>query len=428
MGSVLRGEPRRRWLLLVVVVVAAVLGTAAVALNRRDKLDPLDANREGEEFYQVQDSDLYCKKCPAGTYVAEHCKEKNGSSKCLPCKEDEYIEYPNDFSKCLGCRTCREDQVELRPCRAISDTQCACRNGTFCSPDHPCEMCQKCRPRCAKDEVELAPCTPHSDRQCGPPTDTFSGSSSKWGAAGGGETSYNLIMIITVVAAVVILLVVVSVWKCCCRRRSPDGRVDAVAVDGIPEGPVSALPSRDHPTQLVSASLLPQDYLIRKLGYQSGGLGTQDNIRNELFSRDQLLPGVTGSVTPSAPGLQVTGPRTSYSSVQPRRNLVPVEGKDPVSLLRRSFEIFARDVPPKDWKRFGRALDLLENDIALAEMNDKYSLEPFFQMLNMWQNREGMNASVNTLLETLHEIKLGGVAEDISSKLVQQGSFQYELI
>lgn len=94
--------------------------------------------------------------------------------------------------------------------------------------------------------------------------------------------------------------------------------------------------------------------------------------------------------------------------------------------MRSSFEIFAQDVPWKDWKRFGRALGLLENDIALAEMNDRYALEPFFQMLHMWQNREGLNASVNTLLETLHRINLGGIAEDISSKLVQQGSFQYE--
>lgn len=95
--------------------------------------------------------------------------------------------------------------------------------------------------------------------------------------------------------------------------------------------------------------------------------------------------------------------------------------------MRLSFDIFAREVPCKDWKRFGRALELLENDIALAEMNDRYSLEPFFQMLNTWQNRQGMNASVNTLLETLHQINLGGIAEDISSKLVQQGSFQYEV-
>ncbi|NXL63544.1 TR10B factor, partial [Chordeiles acutipennis] len=308
--------------------------------------------------------------------------EQNSSSKCLPCKKDEYIEYPSDFLKCLRCRTCREDQVEVSPCQADSNTRCACKNSTFCSPDHPCEMCQKCRPRCPKDEVELAPCTPHSDLQCGPPTNTSSSSS-------------NLLIVIIFVVVFVVLLVLACLWKCCCCRSPGEHRVW-----GTP-GQVTR-PKR-------------------------GGLGTQDNIRNEQFSRDQLLQRASGSVTPKDPGLEETETGTSQSSVKPRKNLVPVEGKDPVILLRRSFDIFAQDVPCKDWKRYGRALGLLENDIALAEMNDKYSLEPFFQMLNTWQNREGMKASVNTLLETLCEINLGGIAEDISSKLVQQGSFQYEV-
>ncbi|XP_074899661.1 tumor necrosis factor receptor superfamily member 10A-like isoform X5 [Buteo buteo] len=393
MRSALRAAPRRRCLPLLLLLFAdASLGAAAAALNRRDKLDALDRSRGGEEFYQDPDSGRYCKKCPAGTYVAEQCKEQNGSSRCLPCKEDEYIEYPNSFTKCLGCRTCREDQVELSPCQAVRDTQCACKNGTFCSPDHPCEMCQKCRPQCPKDEVEQAPCTPHSDRQCGPPTGTFSG------------LSNNLIVTIVGVVCVVVLVLPLLVWKCCCRRSPGDGR------------------------DLSGKSCSVMDYLWRQLTrYQRGSLGTQDNIRNERFSRDQLLPRAPGLVTPSAPGPEVVPPRSSHPSVKPRRNLVPVEGKDPVILLRLSFDIFAREVPCKDWKRFGRALELLENDIALAEMNDRYSLEPFFQMLNTWQNRQGMNASVNTLLETLHQINLGGIAEDISSKLVQQGSFQYEL-
>ncbi|NXF53084.1 TR10A factor, partial [Oceanites oceanicus] len=326
--------------------------------------------------------------------------EQNGSSKCLPCKEDEYIEYPNDFTKCLGCRTCREDQVELSPCRAVSDTQCACRNGTFCSPDHPCEMCQKCRPRCPKDEVELAPCTPHSDRQCGPPTGTFSGSSNE------------LIITITVVVAV-LLLIFGCFWKYGSCRSPGEHRVP-----GTP------------------GALAPAEALH---GCGLGGLGTQDNIRNEQFSRDQLLPRALGSVTPSAPGPEVHEHVPLLGRARPRSDaflpcswpaVIPKLGNAfpfPPPVLRRSFDIFARDVPYKDWKRFGRALDLLENDIALAEMNDKYSLEPFFQMLNTWQNRQGMNASVNTLLETLHQINLGGIAEDISSKLVQQGYFQYEV-
>ncbi|XP_074419535.1 tumor necrosis factor receptor superfamily member 10B isoform X2 [Larus michahellis] len=332
----------------------AALETDAAALDRRDKVDPLDASRGGEDFYQVQDGNHYCKKCSAGTYVAQHCKEPNGSSVCLPCEKDEYIEYPNDFSKCLGCQRCREDQVELSPCRATSNTQCACKRGTFCSPDHPCEMCQKCRPRCPQGEVELAPCTPHSDRQCGPPTGTVSG------------LSYNYIVII-VVAVVVLPVVLFCFWKyrsCCC----PGGGRD-----------------------LSRKSCNVVEYVVQRMTrYQRGRTEVEDNFQNE-------------------------------------RILVPVQGEDPVILLRRSFDFFARDVPYKDWKRYGRALDLLENDIVLAELNDKYSLEPFFQMLNTWHNRQGMNASVNTLLETLRRINLGGIAKDISSKLVQQGYFQYEV-
>ncbi|KAF1398746.1 Tumor necrosis factor receptor superfamily member 10B, partial [Spheniscus mendiculus] len=310
--------------------------------------------------------------------------EQNGSSKCLPCKEDEYIEYPNDFTKCLGCRTCREDQVELSPCRAVSDTQCACRNGTFCSPDHPCEMCQKCRPRCPENEMELAPCTPHSDRQCGPPTGTFSDSSSK----------YMSVPLCSVVLGRGLML-------------------SSAFTKLISLG---ELPGLDHGFCMEMArGLLPLFWV-------------QDCKICLLQSAARVLCKFNADAEQTdSSSLPVMVPRTSHPNVKPRRNLVPVQGKDPVTLLRRSFDIFARDVPCKDWKRFGRALDLLENDIALAEMNDKYSLEPFFQMLNTWQNREGMNASVNTLLETLHQINLGGIAEDISSKLVQQGSFQYEV-
>ncbi|XP_067168574.1 tumor necrosis factor receptor superfamily member 10A-like isoform X1 [Apteryx mantelli] len=390
----MRDAPRRRCLLLPLLLLLpeAFWGTVAVALDRRDNLDHLDLSRGREDFYQVQDGDHYCKKCPAGTYVAEPCKVQNGSSKCLPCKEDEYIEYPNDFSKCLGCRTCREDQVQLSPCKATKDTQCACKNGTFCSPDHPCEMCQKCQARCPEGEVERAPCTPHSDLQCGPPTDAFPSS------------QQNMIVIIVVVLFVVALLAI-CLWKCCCSHCSHGG-------DGRD--------LRRKSSSVVDCIMLR----LRRCAW--GGLGMQDNIRNEQVIRDQqqeLLSTGPDSVVPGAPALDAM---PMCPGVNVRRKLVPVQGEDPVILLRRSFDIFAREVPYKDWKRYGRALDLLENDIALAEMNDRYSLEPFFQMLNTWQNRQGMKASVNMLLETLDRIDLGGVAGDISFRLIQQGFYQYE--
>ncbi|XP_062452712.1 tumor necrosis factor receptor superfamily member 10A-like isoform X1 [Rhea pennata] len=390
----MRGAPRRRCPLLLLSLSEAFWGTVAIALNKRDRLDHLDLSTGREDFYWVQDGYHYCKKCPAGTYIAEHCKVQNGSSSCLPCKEDEYTEYPNAFSKCLGCLTCREDQVQLSPCKATKNTQCACKNGTFCSPDHPCEMCQKCQARCPEGEVERDPCTPHSDLQCGPPTD----------ASPGSQKSMIVIFVVVLFTA---MLLAFCLWKCCCKHHSHGG-------DG-----------RD--LRRKSSSVM--DYImlqLRRCAWR--GLETEDNIRNNQVVQDQqqeLLSAALNSIAPSAPALEEAVPRISCPGVNARRKLVPVQG-DSVTLLRRSFDIFAREVPYKDWKRYGRALDLLENDIALAEMNDKYSLEPFFQMLNTWLNRQGMKASVNVLLETLDRIELGGVAGDIAFRLVQQGFYQYE--
>lgn len=393
MRPVLRCAPRRRCpsplLVLLVLVTEVSLGTAALALNRRDKLDLLDPSRGEEEFYLVQNSNIYCRKCAAGTYVEDHCKEQNGFSKCLPCKDNEYIEYPNDLHNCFGCRTCREDEVELSPCRAIRDTQCACRNGTFCSPEHPCEMCQKCRPRCPKGEVELAPCTPLSDRRCGPPAATFSG------------LSTGLAVVISL-AALLVLVVLLCLWKHYCCHSTGDRR------------------------DLSRKSCSVVDYLVQHLmRFRSRGLGTQDNMRNEQFSRDQLLSGTPGEVTPSAPGPEVTALGTSQPSVKPRKKLVPVQGAEPYARLRSSFYTFAQKVPHDHWKRFGRALNLLENDIALAEKEG--GLEMLIEMLKKWQEKGTIDTSVNTLLDILHQINLGGVAEDISSQLVKEGSFQYEV-
>ncbi|NXX45076.1 TR10B factor, partial [Tricholaema leucomelas] len=304
--------------------------------------------------------------------------------KCLPCNESEFTEYPNDFPKCLRCQVCREDQVELSPCQATRNTQCACRNGTFCSPDHPCEMCQKCRPRCPKGEVELAACTPHSDRRCGPPTATSSGSSN------------NLYLIIGGMLFLVLLVLLLLYLKCC--RRSSGEHQKCLLRDLR----VLSLEKR----RLRGDLIAPFSSLTE--GWSQVGLGS---------SPKQQGPGQEEMAS--------SCPRGALSA--PAVHALPLSFSLPLPLvLRSSFDIFAEVVPLKHWRRYGRALDLLDNDIDLAEKNDKYSRECFFQMLNTWHNKEGLDASVNTLLDTLHRISLAGVARDISDRLIKQGLFQYE--
>ncbi|XP_031463905.1 tumor necrosis factor receptor superfamily member 10B-like isoform X4 [Phasianus colchicus] len=312
----------------------------------------------------VLEPDLYSNKCPMGTYLA------NDSSKCLPCKEHEYTEHPNDFSKCLGCRTCREDEVEVSPCIRTRNTQCACKNGTFCLPDHPCEMCQKCQTQCPKGEVRIAPCTQHSDLQCAPFLD-ISSMSSEFGRGEGWRLGPAVVaaaphtpmlstladMIVIIVMAVVLVFLLLFACFCCiyCRKRN-------------------------------------------------GG---------ELCRKPSAMVEVA--------------PTTSNPNVETQKKLVPVPGGDPITVLSSSFNTFADHVPLPEWKRFGRVLGLLENKLYEAEQKNGSSGEPLCQMLNTWLNKEGSKASVNTLLEALSQINLSGVADIIASKLIRDGYFQYEM-
>ncbi|OXB54297.1 hypothetical protein ASZ78_002816 [Callipepla squamata] len=335
----------------------------------------------------------------------------NGSE-CVLCKEDEYTEYPNDFPKCLGCRTCREDQVELSPCTRTRNTQCACKNGTFCLPDHPCEMCQKCQTRCPKGEVRIAPCTQHSDLKCGPPLDTSSSFPTSIVIAGA---------LLTVFLGSLLLVL----WRCYCNHHGT-AHGKAVLGGGV-LGRVSCNPHfEEEGLQLgCSAFLSQQNRLLQRLGIRDNSCNEQ--IYQQQQQQQQLLPAVQGSEVPRAVELEEMPLRTSNPNVEAWRKLVPVPGEDPIVLLRRSFNTFVNCVPFPEWKTFGRALDLTENDIYLAEQHDRCSREPFIQMLNTWLNRQGSNASVNMLLETLPRIGLGGVADEVASKLVKEGYFQYKV-
>ncbi|XP_027762755.1 tumor necrosis factor receptor superfamily member 10B-like [Empidonax traillii] len=412
---------------------------------------------------------------PAGTHLADFCTEPNGSSECSPCKREEFMEYPNVFHSCYECRKCREDQVELSPCQATRNTECACKEGTFCDPDLPCEMCEKCQPRCPEGQMVLSPCTPYRDLQCGP--------------AKGTDLFYVWIIIGVVILVIIVLLI--CKYLSCCPEGPGHGRADGCSWN----------------PDTIRASLLPQNYLTQKLRwYRRVNVGTQDNDLNEQRSRDQPLPvespscktcslqstaralcgfkaaaeqtallslartprgsspcswpaaspepgnrdvlGVEGGVLPQEPlergrgspvpalgglgdsfcarawwvlqtlPLQVMLQRAPCPRERPRRDLVPQTGKEPIPALRGTFYIFA-GINYSYWKKFGRSLDVQENDLPLDRAQDS-----FYEMLNKWLEREGSKASVNTLLETLDQLGLSGIADDISSELLRRGLFK----
>ncbi|KFO94822.1 Tumor necrosis factor receptor superfamily member 10A, partial [Buceros rhinoceros silvestris] len=79
-----------------------------------------------------------------GTYVAQHCSAPHSEGRCVSCTEGEtYTAHENGLEECLPCRQCKDDQITLRPCTVMQDTECQCQPGYFC-PAEGCEICQRC--------------------------------------------------------------------------------------------------------------------------------------------------------------------------------------------------------------------------------------------------------------------------------------------
>ncbi|XP_064587032.1 tumor necrosis factor receptor superfamily member 10B [Zonotrichia leucophrys gambelii] len=411
---------RRGWLWLwlclpalpLLLTQAAPWEASAVALRKRDSLDSLDLRWE-DDYYRKSDG-VYCKKCPAGTHLIKECEEQGGSSTCQSCGPGEYMEYPNTFPSCQECSKCREDQVELSPCQPQRNTVCACRNGTFCPPEHPCEMCQKCQPRCPDGQVVLKPCTPTSDLECGPDTATF--------------PSYLTGGIIAGIVIVILIAIGIGIGTALCCWKQPCS------------SPGDESPSSKKPFEIVLQKLrrckrensgrednIPNERTERQLRERLAierqvPLGQRERVSNCCCSlvgavghchcrSGTVIPGVTLSLQEMLPS----------KSERLWRTLVPPPGTEPSQALKSTFYTFGKKVPRDDWRRFGLNLNLEDIDIPMGQ-----SLDDFYNMMRRWQNREGSKASVNTLLDTLDRLSLGGVAEDICKTLVQERGFEYE--
>ncbi|TFK08227.1 Tumor necrosis factor receptor superfamily member 10B [Platysternon megacephalum] len=394
--------------LLLLCLFAHEAKSASVSLAQDPEgpqLIPIALSRSTEDFEFYQHEDHLCRKCPAGFHVEKHCVTSNTSGKCTRCEEGaEFTEYPNALSKCLTCRVCRKDEVQLSRCNSSKNTQCTCMNGTFCSPDHPCEICQRCRLRCPDGDVQVSSCTPQSDIQCVHPTDPP--------PVAGGIAGWTAVWI---AAPVILILLAVFLWWCWYSRNSSPGG-DSRKMSASFKFPVTK-----------ARILSPLRNCTR------GRLATQDNRRNEQLDQESQhgLLAVsdpkeavrknsrceTTALSPADSAPKQEGNPASQMASR-RKKLVPGRGKDPIETLRCSFDTFTQEVPFKDWRRFGRALLLTENEIEIAERTDKYSQEPHYQMLCTWLNKAGVGASVNQLLETLDKIDLRGVADIICSKLL----------
>uniref|UniRef100_A0A8D2LA19 Uncharacterized protein n=1 Tax=Varanus komodoensis TaxID=61221 RepID=A0A8D2LA19_VARKO len=276
----------------------------------------------------------------AGNRIVTHCTIPETASQCQPCDRDTYFKYMNQLDKCLPCKICR-DLVEIQPCTQTSDTECRCKNGTYCVPRLPCETCHRCTPSCPNGEKMEQPCTPTNNIKCVPlPTSPTP------------ATATNVGMY-------------VCIWVC----------------DGF-----SIKTSRACSTVLQPGKLLSP------------------------FPSESRFGNQCPRILPFFPAFAATQPFVFYLLLA----------------LSLSLEIFVKEVPVMQWRRYMRALGLTSNEIHTVAMSESHVNEQHFQMLQLWLDKNGRKATLDVLLQALCDIEHRGVEERVRRMLIDQGLYVWE--
>ncbi|XP_054854044.1 tumor necrosis factor receptor superfamily member 10B [Eublepharis macularius] len=372
----------------------------AKALSISRKTSPVVSAQSGEasEFYEYQGR--LCKMCPAGHFVLQECKTAGSESICQLCPSDYFTTHWNAFHACAPCKICRSlDEVELKSCNRTSNTECACKEGTFCFPDQPCETCHKCRLRCPDGEVMEKHCTPQSDIQCRPVQ-----TSSPPPPSGKSNSKTLILSLCGIIMVIIAGIIIFLMYK---RRRNPRWCF------------------RGHTTNRAN-SIHSKTVLWLQTKFICGQQESKDNERN---TEVDLAPQPSWPKRAGPSAARQPEEAIPLQKEEERRKLIPVGEKDPAEILLRSFYTFVEEVPLNKWQSYMMVLGLTLNEIEIAQANFRNSVaEQHFQMLRIWQEKNGKGASLDTLLETLCDpnVNLKGVEVKIRKSLIFKHLYAYE--
>ncbi|XP_041855200.1 hematopoietic death receptor isoform X2 [Melanotaenia boesemani] len=341
---------------------------------------------------------ICCLSCPPGKYVKSTCTKAGEMGACEECSVGTYAEHANGLQQCFRCTLCRSDQEVVRPCSPTQNTECQCKPGLFCHPDHACEVCKKCS-RCESDEEEVRNCTATTNTEC------------KKIQSKSSSTLVVLVVLAFVLLAVSVAVVVIYKKKC----RTTDSQTNLPG--GIKPGSEYAEGRKAGSTNLITRPLVrPKSYA-----------GMEDEHKMLCETPSSSASNSQHSLT--SPPCQFTTPLQASPAVHvwPNRRedapfpiLVPVNGEES---LRSCFEYF-EEVDVDHHKRFFRHLDFSDN---MIKSKDTLQYEDkVHELLNMWVEREGKEASLNDLLKALLDLNQRRTAERIKEKAVSHHHYVCE--
>lgn len=343
--------------------------------------------REESEYLH---GNICCMNCPPGQRVTSACTAEGSRGGCQECGHGTFMEHSNGLRQCFRCTQCRSDQDAVVACAPAHDTKCECKAGRFCSPEEACEVCRKCA-SCGKDEVLVRNCTPTSNSECKkvPPPET-----------GSPSTGTNVIIAIVVATAVTSLLVAAGVWWS--RRKTGSGR--SLTAEQRPALGHRPLLVRSKP----GAHGLAEDHKTLCESLASSASNSQYSL--------------VSCVCPAPPrgASPLTLPPPTTREEEPFPLLVAVNGEES---LRRCFDYFVQ-VDIDYHRRFFRSLGLDDNVI---KSKDSFPYEDrIHELLNVWIEKTGRDASINHLLGPLLELDQRRTAENIKEKAVGSGHYRLD--
>ncbi|XP_037114784.1 hematopoietic death receptor isoform X3 [Syngnathus acus] len=381
------------------VVISVLIGLfASTASFPWADLDlPIRTQREvrcrDEEY---RSGNICCLNCPAGTHRKSACTTPGEKGQCEECEDGTHTQHANHLTQCIPCTLCHSDQVIFRPCSHTQDAECHCKAGLFCDPDQACETCIKCS-RCEKDEEVVRNCTATSNTECKKiPTQS--------------NSSSGIVEAIAIIVSVLVVLGIVGALIFCCMKKRARGSVGNESK--VEEG-------RNEQTQRGCSGLIFAQSLVR---VQSAS-ATVDECQALCESRNSSASSSQQNLTSLPPALATLAApaqrayQPDLREDEPFPELIPVNGVDS---LRKCFEYF-EEVDIDFYNRFFRQLDLHGNVIR---SKDQLPYEDrIHELLNVWVEKEGKDASLNDLLKALLKFDQRRTAETIKEKALENGHY-----
>ncbi|XP_070760318.1 hematopoietic death receptor isoform X1 [Enoplosus armatus] len=367
------------------------------------------ACREDMEYLN---GNICCLNCEAGTRMVSPCTTPEQKGKCEECNDGTYTEHSNGLKHCFKCTQCRSDQDIVRGCTQTQDTECQCKSGRFCAPDQACEVCKKCS-RCKKDEEIVRNCTSTTNTEC-----------KKIQTSAGSASGNTLVIVPLSLFAVLLVIVAVGVymWRRCratdSQRNPSDGqKAGQHYSDNCPTEDGSNGETR---RRSCSNLMLPRPLVRAK-----SSTGTEDerkvlceSLNSSASNSQHSLTGPVSDPTPPPRASPTLPRRPNRREDEQFPKLVPLNG---VESLMKCFEYF-EEMDITYHKRFFRYLGI--NDNVVKSKEGLPYQDRIHELLNVWVEKEGREASLNDLLKTLLDLNQRQTAETIKENAIDSGQYR----